>query len=84
MKFIALAALAAITLASGLGNGPSFAQDSGTDDIGALRSEIEELKRGQLLILRELEALRRALGRTPDATARECALGPEPGNPERG
>ena len=76
MKFIALAALAAMTLVSALGVGPSFAQDSGTDDIRALKSEIDELKRGQLLILRELEALRQALGRAPEATARNAPSAP--------
>lgn len=70
MKFIALAALTAIAAAGALGTGPSIAQDSAADDIGALKSEIEELKRGQLLILREIEALRQALGRAPEANAR--------------
>ncbi len=76
MKFIALAGLAAIALASSLSTVPSFAQSNGSDDISALKSEIEDLKRGQLLILRELEAVRKALGATPGAAERKEPAAP--------
>jgi len=76
MKFIALASLAALMLTSSLGTAPGFAQDSDSDDISTLKSEIEDLKRGQRLILREIEALRETLRTAPEAAARNAPSDP--------
>lgn len=70
MKIAALAAFAGMFLAAALGGFPAFAQDAvPAEELRALRSELETLKRGQALILKELEALRGALAADPEASA---------------